>query len=330
MQQLNSQQLRSIAEALAEIRSRQSWNDRLAHWEKPASDSEEATIERAATMVREVMKQNPWFVAEGIQIVPQGSYHNNTNVRQEADMDLRAMHSSVYLQYAPGVIAEYAHAALGYRGIGRTVGQVADQMRIEIAVQLAGRFGLDHVDASGNKAIRLKKIAGSRADVDIVPCLVLDYVVWNSTVGIYQVIKGVAILGRAGGPTLNFPDQHYANGVAKRLRTRLRFKKNVRMIKRLRDELVESGVLQKGDVPSFLVECLVYGVEDSYFLVETDDRFDRLRRVVLRMNEQLNDPVWPSTATEINEVKLLFGAHQPWTAETAKRFTMTAWNRLVV
>jgi hypothetical protein len=96
-----------ILEALARNRTRQSWNDRLEHWEKPASDSEEGMIERAAAMTRQVMSANPWFIAERVQIQPQGSYYNNTNVRKESDIDLRAVHPDIYIQYhlattAPG------------------------------------------------------------------------------------------------------------------------------------------------------------------------------------------------------------------------------------
>jgi hypothetical protein len=42
------QQRNYLLEALAQSRTRPSWNDRLTHWERPASDSEEAMIERAA------------------------------------------------------------------------------------------------------------------------------------------------------------------------------------------------------------------------------------------------------------------------------------------
>ena len=44
-------------EALPKIRSRSSWNDRMAHWERPASDTEEQQIERAADMVRTVLSK---------------------------------------------------------------------------------------------------------------------------------------------------------------------------------------------------------------------------------------------------------------------------------
>jgi hypothetical protein len=101
------------------------------------------------------------------------------------------------------------------------------------------------------------------------------------------------------------------------------------MLKHLRDELVDVGIFKKEDVPSYLVECLVYGVEDDYFLVEADERYDRLLRVVGPMHEQLNDPTWVNLTTEINEVIFLFGSHQRWTADAAKRFLAAAWNRLL-
>jgi hypothetical protein len=61
-------------EALPKIRSRSSWNDRMAHWERPASDTEEQQIERAAEMVRAVLANNRRLNDEGVTIAPQGSY----------------------------------------------------------------------------------------------------------------------------------------------------------------------------------------------------------------------------------------------------------------
>jgi hypothetical protein len=324
------QQRNYLLEALAQSRTRQSWNDRLTHWERPASDSEEAMIERAAATVRALMSKNRWFAEEGVQVAPQGSYYNNTNVRLESDLDIRAVHPLIRAVYANDVIVDTANAVLQYNPAGRDFLQVAEQMRSEMAAEFMGEFGVLNVDASGNKAIRVNGVPGSRAPVDVVPCFQLHYVQWNPAVGRYFVTKGNAIFSRGNGRlTMNFPDQHHENGVQKRARTQLRFKRNVRMLKRLRDELVESRVFGAEEVPSFLVECLVYGVEDQYFLVETDDRYDRLVRIVTRIYEQLGDPTWVSNTLEINEVKFLFRPDQGWTAAAAKRFTAAAWNRLM-
>lgn len=322
------QQRSYLADAMVQARTRTSWNDRLSHWEKPASDSEEAIIERAASGVRALVAKNNWLVGEGVRIEPQGSYHNNTNVRQESDIDLRAVHPMVDTVYAEGVMPQYADAVLGYRAGTRTFSQVLDGMRREMWDQFVAEFGILNVE-DGGKALRVKSVPGSRAPVDVVPCFKLHYVEWVAAWGRYHVTEGMVIFPRGGGYIFNFPEQHHRNGITKRANTQHRFKRNVRMLKRLRDELVDTRVLGKGRVPSFLVECLVYGVEDGYFLYEPDDRFERLVRVVERVHDQLNDAVWVSAAREINGVKMLFGPHQPWTVDTAKQFTAAAWNRLM-
>ena len=309
-------------------RSRSDWNDRLTYWERPASDSEEVQINRAANMVRDNLSENDWLNDAGVRIFAQGSYYNNTNVRQEADMDLRAVHPDIRVEYAPDVVVEYAQNQLCLSDTGRTFAEVVQGMRREITSELSTKFGPLNVDASGNKAIRLKKQPGSRADVDVVPTFQYYWVTWNSFTRSYYVTEGVTILGKNGLWTNNFPEQHHTNGIEKRARTKQRFKKYVRIFKRLRDELVESGQLASKQVPSFLVECLTYAVEDVYFLVEEDDRYDRAHRILARMEGLLNNTSWVSTATEINAVKFLFHRAQPWTIEDAKAFVWAARQRL--
>jgi hypothetical protein len=50
-------------------------------------------------MVRTALAGNAWLQAEGVMIASQGSYFNNTNVRLEFDMDLRAVHPLVRIEY---------------------------------------------------------------------------------------------------------------------------------------------------------------------------------------------------------------------------------------
>lgn len=262
--------------------------------------------------------------------MPQGSYYNNTNVRRESDMDLRAVHPIVHVEYDSNVYQPSAEAALapGYHCDGRTFDQVVDQMRAEIYFQLVNTFGVLNLDMSGSKAVRVKGLVGSRADADIFPCFTCHYIVWNGAVGIYQKIDGIGILDKDGRPTIDFPEYSHRNGIAKRTRTLLRFKKNIRMLKHIRDEFVEDGTFKKSEVPSFLVESLVYRVEDDHFLVDLD-RYGRLRRIVERMCAQLNVPDWSNSAREINDIKLLFGPHQRWSLKTAQSFAEAALVHLI-
>ncbi len=302
-------------------RRRNEWNDRFAHWERPASVTEEGTIERAERNIRRAIDGNDWLYDHDVIIRPQGSYHNNTNVRVEADIDLRAEHPAAKVEYHQNVVQDAARGVLGYSGLGLTEGQIFAQMRTELMAELGRKFGYLNV-VPGKKAIRVRGITGSRAEVDVVPTIQYHYVLWNDLMARYDVLKGVAIYSTDGHWTVNFPEQHYANGVAKNNGTLRRFKRVTRIFKRLRADMQTRGIFSV-EVPSFLIECLVYAVEDSYFLVESDDAFDRVLRVARRLKELLSTATIPAL-TEINEIKSLFHYSQPWRPEIATAFVNAA------
>jgi hypothetical protein len=68
---------------------------------------------------------------------------------------------------------------------------------------------------------------------------------------------------------------------------------------------------------------LVYIVENHHFTVASDDHYDRVRRVALRMQEILENPLLSSTMKEINGIKPLFG-NQGWTRPDAITFIRAA------
>lgn len=314
-----------VEAAIAGKRSRTSWNDRLWHWERPPSDHEEGKIARAAGIATDIVKRNAALSALGAQIRPQGSYYNNTNVRLEADMDLRVQLPTLMVRYADGVSSAEADGALGYVLVGKTLPEMAREVRDELAADCRRTFGERNVTV-GNKAVSVDGLDGSHADVDLVPAFHLRYVLPNDY-GSYATLDGVGITGTDGSETWNFPDQHHANGIAKRSRTAHRFKKVVRAAKRLNYELCEIGAINRR-LPSFLVESLIYLVEDEYFLDEEDDRFDRFLRVLLRLNDLLANDSYVSSALEINEIKYLFHQSQAWTAADARNFVNAAIARI--
>lgn len=299
-------------------RRRTEWNDRFVHWEKPASVSEAGTIERAQSNVLAAIASNRWLSDQRVVIQPQGSYHNNTNVRTEADIDLRAVHPALKIEYDGNVHQETARAILAYSDYGLTFQQIFTRLRAELMTELSLQFGRSNV-TPGRKAIRIKGITGSRAEVDVVPTIGLHHVTWLPAVARYKTLEGVVILSTDGGWTPNFPEQHAANGVAKRARTAHRFKKVVRIFKRMRADMTARGLLTVS-VPSFLVECLVYAVEDAYFLVESDDRYDRVQRIARRMQALLGASQNAARMTEINEIKWLLRPTQAWSFDAALTF----------
>lgn len=310
---------RQLARILEEsYRIRREWNDRFAHWQQPASVSEEGTIERAEANVRAALSSSSWLVNERVSLYQQGSYYNNTNVRRDADIDLRLEHPILHVEYGPGVQPVAARRAFDYSGTGRPLGEVFNEMRAYATAALARQFGAANV-VRGSKSIKVKGITGSRAMVDVVPCVRFNIIDWVPDWRQFLKTEGIAILSDAGW-IYNYPDLHHRHGKDKRERTARRFKKVVRIFKALRNDMEGAGI-SGARVPSFLVECLVYGVEDDYFLQSTDDLYGRVRRVALRMREQLANPYAASVMWEINEVKHLFEPGQAWTLQQARAFT---------
>ena len=313
---------------LAAQRSRTSWNDRLEHWERPASTTEDAQITRSAVMVQNALNDNSWLARERVLVRPQGSYRNNTNVRQDSDMDLSAWHPGIKVIVEDGLSLDEVARRLGYTSTsGRIISDIAANLRDVVGQALRVAFGAGNVQP-GNKAFHISAVPGSRSNADVVPAIRLHYVKRASGVlSTFDCVEGVIIYARDGTQILNFPHQHHENAKAKRERTRHRFKKVVRSAKRIRDELVTLGYLPPGHTPSFLIESLVYGVEDSVFSVD-EDRYDRMRRIFRSIGKQVSNPLWTGRATEINEVKLLFYNSQPWSAADAQAFVTAALRRL--
>ena len=304
-------------------RRRNEWNDRFAHWEQSESDAETQRIERARNMVQQALIKNRWLNSEGARIIQQGSFTNRTNTRLDADIDLRVQHPMLKIEYAPGVAAGSAWRQGGYYSTGISFGHASDRMRAEIGSDLIATFGALAVDDSGNKAIRVKGLEGSRSEVDVVPCFTLHHVTGQTLLG-QTTVLGTAILSKDKvNWTLNYPDQHTQNGRTKRLNTSLQFKRVVRIVKRLRADMTERGILRY-NVPSFLLECLVYLVEDRYFTDASDDRYGRVSRVLNRLTEILANPLIAYTSYEINGIKLLFAGGQGWSLETARNFVSLA------
>lgn len=313
-----------LESAFAVARTRSSWNSWLEQAEKPASDHEEARIARAADMASAIVNANQFLVAVGVRVLPQGSYYNNTNTRNEADMDLRVQLDGIRIIYGDGVdpVATFSQ---NYIPLQRSLEQTGLLARAHLERDLIERFKQNNVDTSGNKAITVKGLDGSRADCDLVPAF--NFHLFQSYNGSPSKIEGIAIPGKDGSWTENFPTQHHEKGIAKRARTSHRFKRNVRMLKRLNYELAEVGEINKR-LPSFFIECLVYAVEDVHFCVDADDRFLRLLRILWRLEALLATPVWCEAATEVNEIKFLFRPSQAWTLAQAQSFVTAALNRM--
>ena len=81
--------------------------------------------------------------------------------------------------------------------------------------------------------------------------------------------SGVVMFDDQSTMIINWPEQHYDNGVSKNALTGRRFKKCVRILKKLKIKMAEEGNPLCDQIPGFLIECLVYNVGNDQFQNDT-------------------------------------------------------------
>lgn len=290
-----------------------SLEDKLQGWTGPSSNSEQEKQERTERMVKQAINSWSAFSDTSLSVYAKGSYPNNTNVRSDSDVDIAVQcHELEYWEEAkPGV-----HTS-GSPYAGKWTPSL---LRSEVEKALRSKFGSE-VDSSGSTAITVHS-GSSRVDADVVPCF--DYRYYFSGGGSR---KGTRIVTKEAKHFENFPAQHLENGRAKNSRTSSRFKAAVRLLKRVENAMVEAQVHR--EVPSFLVESLVYNCPDRLF--GGYNWTGRVRDILVFIWENTQGDVEPKKEermVEVNECKYLFFSAQKWTRADARDFSKAAWNYL--
>lgn len=289
------------------------WESDFQRWSKPPSDSETERCENAVRAIKAALADHSRLSTKDVEVFLQGSYRNRTNVRQESDIDIGAVCLDI-------VDADYQlsqgmnHSKAGLVDATYTEAMFKD----DVHEALVEYFG-SRVVKRGNKAFHINENS-YRVDADVVACSEHRRYL-GSTATSYET--GTKLCTDDRSRIVNWPEQHYENGVARNERTSRRFKALVRILKKLRYEMEDAGVAAAG-VPSFLVECLVWNAKNDAFDPETC--YARLRSVLAQtFNGTLNDADCKEWG-EVNERKYLFRSIQPWTRQQANRFLGAAWD----
>lgn len=193
------------------------------------------------------------------------------------------------------------------------------QFKDDVEEALVSYFG--RVDVRrGNKAFDVRANT-YRVDADVAPFF--EYRLFQPSAPPYE---GVKLLPDKGGVVINWPEQHYENGVAKNTATGRAFKGAVRILKQLSIEMENSGIEAARDFPGFLIECMTYNTTNPHFAHQT---WLRTIRAVLAFlfNNTLTDEKC-SKWTEVSELKWLFHPSQKWTRTQAHGLVGTAWDYL--
>ena len=294
------------------------WESTFADWTGRASDAEQARYDWTRNAINDALSAFPNLVDHAFKVYPKGSYPNFTNVVRDSDVDVAAELTELYLN-------DYVGDAegLGLEDVGGSPYQGSYSLRAfkdDVQEALVAKFGASAV-VRGDKAIHVH--GGSQGlAADVVPC-VTHRTWWGPS----SFQEGIAL--RSDKAPLadihNYPKQHLARGGEKNDRTNRRYKRVVRILKRLENQMVKDSVL--APVPSFLIESAVWNVPDLDFL-NPSTWTGRVQNTLAHIynGTRGDDCVRSDDWLEANNIKYLFHPAQGWTHQQANQFAALAWD----
>ena len=290
------------------------WESIFSSWAKGPSQTEQQKAENAESQVRQAISASSKLNTRDIKVFTQGSYKNRVNVRKDSDVDVGVL---CYDTYFPEYPDDNVKALIEKREIAATYTYVTFKNEIEEA--LVERFGRASV-TRGKKSFDIKANT-YRVEADV--AAFFEHRRYTSE---FNYLSGVEMTPDDFRPPRirNWPEQHYENGVSKNTNTNRLYKRVVRILKTLSNAMTENGITSAKEVPSFLVECLVWNVPNSNFSGTTYKAIVRAALAHL-FNETLNDNSC-SEWGEVSELKYLFRPSQPWTRAQAHNFISDAWD----
>lgn len=292
------------------------WETTFAAWYGRASDGEQARYENTRRAINEALRGAPPLDKYSFDVFPKGSYPAFTNVVRDSDVDIAAELTSFFGNEFVHDAKDLTIADVGV--IPYTGDATLAAFKDEVEAALISAFGAGAVER-GSKAIHIRESSRS-LKADLVPCV--THKTWISR---QSSRTGVRLLNDAR-PTEeihNYPKQHLEEGTKKNDATSRRYKRVVRILKRLENEMVDQGAIDV--VPSFLIESAVYNVPNDRFEASTwTARVEGALRYIFN-GTSTDDCVSSEAWLEVNRCKYLFFDGQNWSREAANDFALQAW-----
>lgn len=304
------------------------WHSIFSTWAKPPSETEEEKASNAARMINDAIRVSPALSGKNFEVYASGSYRNNTNTRAESDIDVAVVLKEVFFHELP------ADGSLTKEMFGWTDAKYGlTDFRDDVGRALTTRFGTSGVKV-GDKAFDIHENS-YRLDADVgVFVEHRRYTGAKNPDGSWFFHSGVEMRPR-GDPSrriINWHQRHYDEGVARNTATGRRFKRIVRILKRLREDMKangsQSGKTTANEMPSFLIECLAFNAADACFNKREDSYFDDVAAVVKELWNVTGDATRASKLLEVSKMKWLFGSGNQWKPEKAREFLLAAWQHV--
>ena len=282
----------------------------LITWSKPVSTSEEQKCQNAINLVTAALKAK---FGTRISIFLQGSYRNNTNVRQNSDVDIVMRFDEVFY---PDLQRLSEVDKVTYNAQRKSAGYNFDELKADTQTALKAVFITD-VERK-NKCIQVNGNS-YRVTADVIPCFVLKRFKTLQTVE----AEGIKFYSDDSHEIISFPNQHYSNGTTKTNQTFRLYKRIVRILKVINYRLVDDGTISDKLASSFFIECLVYNIPNGNFI--SGNYTQTLKNVIVKIYEDMKSN---ADYTEVNELLWLFSDRNHRTRKDALDFMQYCWDYL--
>ena len=280
----------------------------LSRWIQPSSEDEQVQQDRAERMVRTAIERSGAIDLSTVKIYTKGSYPNNTNVRRDSDVDVVVQQNACqYYGHRVDQPQHDVHHGPSYKGQW-----TPSAWRGAVVAALVDYFDSSSIDTTGKVAVNISAVQGSRPSADVVPSF--DYVRYENPTHTSSVRGSCVFPADGGNKIVNWPQQQLDNGRALNTATGNRYKNYVRALKNAENVLAASGRID--DLPSYLMECLVFNVPAEQLTGGTLS--DGFQLSLLWMFTQIDSGSAMEGWVEPNKLKWLFKGHQKWTIEGAR------------
>lgn len=212
--------------------------------------------------IRKALESHDWPDGIYYEVYLQGSYKNNTRIRSSrSDVDIIAQLNSSFshninrLSQSQQTLfhSKYTDATYGW-----------SHFRNDVLSALINYYDTKNI-IKAKKCIKLKGTS-NRLPADIVVCQTYrkyGEVKPKHHSDIYH--EGITFLTSDGARIINYPKQHYDNGVSKMEHTNKMYKSIVRIYKNINKKLVDDGVISSNLTTSYFIECSLYNVPNAQY-----------------------------------------------------------------
>lgn len=270
-------------------------SDSLEVFTKDISDTENAKAEQSIKMVQEAINDYDWISVElrCPTVKLKGSYHNNTNVRIDSDVDIYVLFDGYFWIDTPKQCISPEH-----KGDGKS----CEYFREHLEKALKNRF-VSQIK-KGNKVFKIKETS-YKHEADIMTAFPAKDDKKNHS------YDGVRLFFNNDSKAITYPEQNKLNSDRKDLMTAGYYKKMVRVFKGIKNDL-------NLDTPSFLIECMVYSVPNEFIMDSSKNYLGKARNIVNIWSQFL--PNRANEFIETNEIKILFHQSQKWGVDDGVNF----------